>query len=380
MKKILFIDRDGVLIKEAPPTYQLDSFDKLEFYPGVFKYLGKIATELDYELVLVTNQDGLGTAAFPEDTFWPVHNFVLKSLANEGIHFLDVNIDRTFPKDNAPTRKPGTGMLIKYLDTPAYDLAKSFVIGDRITDMQLAKNLVCKGFWLNNDPGLGATEINGTIDELRKEVIVLESPDWKAIYEYLKLPQRIVIHERNTNETKITIEVNLDGTGKANIKTGLPFFDHMLDQLARHGNLDLNIECRGDLHIDEHHSIEDTGIALGEAIAIALGDKRGIERYGFLLPMDDCLAQVAIDFGGRAWIEWEAEFKREKIGEMPTEMFFHFFKSFSDAAKCNLNIKAEGDNEHHKIESIFKAFAKAIKMAVKKDINNNSLPSTKGVL
>ena len=380
MKKILFIDRDGVLIKEAPPTYQLDSFDKLEFYPGVFKYLGKIATELDYELVLVTNQDGLGTAAFPEDTFWPVHNFVLKSLANEGIHFLDVNIDRTFPKDNAPTRKPGTGMLIKYLDTPAYDLAKSFVIGDRITDMQLAKNLGCKGFWLNNDPDLGATEINGTIDELRKEVIVLESPDWKAIYEYLKLPQRIVIHERNTNETKITIEVNLDGTGKANIKTGLPFFDHMLDQLARHGNLDLNIECRGDLHIDEHHSIEDTGIALGEAIAIALGDKRGIERYGFLLPMDDCLAQVAIDFGGRAWIEWEAEFKREKIGEMPTEMFFHFFKSFSDAAKCNLNIKAEGDNEHHKIESIFKAFAKAIKMAVKKDINNNSLPSTKGVL
>ena len=380
MKKILFIDRDGVLIKEAPPTYQLDSFDKVEFYPGVFKYLGKIATELDYELVLVTNQDGLGTAAFPEDTFWPVHNFVLKSLANEGIHFLDVNIDRTFPKDNAPTRKPGTGMLIKYLDTPAYDLAKSFVIGDRITDMQLAKNLGCKGFWLNNDPGLGATEINGTIDELRKEVIVLESPDWKAIYEYLKLPQRIVIHERNTNETKITIEVNLDGTGKANIKTGLPFFDHMLDQLARHGNLDLNIECRGDLHIDEHHSIEDTGIALGEAIAIALGDKRGIERYGFLLPMDDCLAQVAIDFGGRAWIEWEAEFKREKIGEMPTEMFFHFFKSFSDAAKCNLNIKAEGDNEHHKIESIFKAFAKAIKMAVKKDINNNSLPSTKGVL
>lgn len=380
MKKILFIDRDGVLIKEAPPTYQLDSFDKLEFYPGVFKYLGKIATELDYELVLVTNQDGLGTAAFPEDTFWPVHNFVLKSLANEGIHFLDVNIDRTFPKDNAPTRKPGTGMLIKYLDTPAYDLAKSFVIGDRITDMQLAKNLGCKGFWLNNDPDLGATEINGTIDELRKEVIVLESPDWKAIYEYLKLPQRIVIHERNTNETKITIEVNLDGTGKANIKTGLPFFDHMLDQLARHGNLDLNIECCGDLHIDEHHSIEDTGIALGEAIAIALGNKRGIERYGFLLPMDDCLAQVAIDFGGRAWIEWEAEFKREKIGEMPTEMFFHFFKSFSDAAKCNLNIKAEGDNEHHKIESIFKAFAKAIKMAVKKDINNNSLPSTKGVL
>ena len=380
MKKVLFIDRDGVLIKEAPPTYQLDSFDKLEFYPDVFEYLRKIATELDYELVMVTNQDGMGTAIFPENTFWPVHNFVLKSLANEGIHFSEVNIDRTFPKDNAPTRKPGTGMLTKYLNTHAYDLAKSFVIGDRITDMQLAKNLGCKGLWLNNDPDLGATEINSTIDELRKEVIILESPDWKAIYEYLKLPQRIVIHERNTNETKIKIEVNLDGTGKATIKTGLPFFDHMLDQLARHGNLDLNIECQGDLHIDEHHSIEDTGIALGEAIAKALGDKRGIERYGFLLPMDDCLAQVAIDFGGRAWIEWEAEFKREKIGEMPTEMFFHFFKSFSDAAKCNLNIKAEGNNEHHKIESIFKAFAKAIKMAVKKDINNNSLPSTKGVL
>jgi imidazoleglycerol-phosphate dehydratase/histidinol-phosphatase len=380
MKKILFIDRDGVLIKEAPPSYQIDSFDKLEFYPDVFEYLRKIATELDYELVMVTNQDGMGTDAFPEVTFWPVHNFVLKSLANEGIHFSEVNIDRTFAKDNAPTRKPGTGMLTKYVNTTEYNLAKSFVIGDRITDMQLAKNLGCKGCWLNNDPDLGATEIDSTIDDLRKEVIVLESPNWKDIYEFLKLPQRIVIHERNTNETKIKIEVNLDGTGKANIKTGLAFFDHMLDQLARHGNLDLTLECKGDLYIDEHHSIEDTGIALGEAIAKALGDKRGIERYGFLLPMDDCLAQVAIDFGGRAWIEWKAIFKREKIGEMPTEMFFHFFKSFSDAAKCNLNIKAEGDNEHHKIESIFKAFAKAIKMAVKKDINNNSLPSTKGVL
>ena len=380
MKKILFIDRDGVLIKEAPPTYQLDSFDKLEFYPDVFEYLRKIATELNYELVMVTNQDGLGTASFPENTFWPVHDFVLRSLANEGIHFSEVNIDRTFAKDNAPTRKPGTGMLTKYLNNPDYDLANSFVIGDRITDMQLAKNLGAKGCWLNNDANLGATEINSTIDELRKEVIVLESPQWKDIYEYLKLPQRIVVHERNTNETKIKVEVNLDGTGKGKMTTGLPFFDHMLDQLARHGNLDLAIECRGDLHIDEHHSIEDTGIALGEAISKALGDKRGIERYGFLLPMDDCLAQVAIDFGGRSWIVWEAEFKREKIGEMPTEMFFHFFKSFSDAAKCNLNIKAEGDNEHHKIESIFKAFAKAIKMAVKKDINNNALPSTKGVL
>ena len=380
MKKILFIDRDGVLIKEAPPTYQLDSFSKLEFYPDMFLYLRKIAAELAYEFVMVTNQDGLGTASFTEDSFWPVHNCVLQSLANESIHFSDVCIDRTFAKDNAPTRKPGTGMLTKYLNNPAYDIANSFVIGDRITDMQLAKNLGCKGFWLNNDPSLGATEINNTINELRKNVIVNESPNWQDIYNYLKLPARKIVHQRNTNETKITVEVNLDGTGKANISTGLAFFDHMLDQLARHGNIDLSIECKGDLHIDEHHSIEDTGIALGEAIAKALGDKRGIERYGFLLPMDDCMAQVAIDFGGRNWIVWEAAFKREKIGEMPTEMFFHFFKSFSDASKCNLNIKAEGENEHHKIESIFKAFAKAIKMAAKRDINNNALPSTKGVL
>ncbi len=380
MKKILFIDRDGVLIKEAPPTYQLDSFEKLQFYPGVFEYLRKIATELDFELVMVTNQDGLGTPSFPEDTFWPVHNFVLTSLANEGIHFSEVFIDRTYAKDNAPTRKPGTAMLTKFINNPDYDLVNSFVIGDRITDMQLAKNLGCKGCWLNNDAGLGAAEINSTVDELRRDVIILESPEWKNIYNLLKLPPRKVIHVRNTNETKITVEVNLDGTGKANINTGLAFFDHMLDQLARHGNMDLTIECRGDLHIDEHHSIEDTGLALGEAILKALGDKRGIERYGFLLPMDDCLAQVAIDFGGRNWIVWDAEFKREKIGEMPTEMFFHFFKSFSDAAKCNLNIKAGGDNEHHKIESIFKAFAKAIKMAVKRDMYNNALPSTKGVL
>ena len=380
MKKILFIDRDGVLIKEAPPTYQLDSFEKVEFYPDMFCFLRKIATELDYELVMVTNQDGLGTAAFTEASFFPVHNFVLKSLQNEAIHFAEVFIDRTYAKDNAPTRKPGTGMLTKYLNNPAYDVANSFVIGDRITDMQLAKNLGCKGFWLNNDATLGAAEISGTIEALRNDTIVLETTQWQSVYQYLKLPQRIVKHQRNTNETKISIEINLDGTGKANNKTGLPFFDHMLDQVARHGNIDLDIVCNGDLHIDEHHSIEDTGIALGEAIAKALGDKRGIERYGFLLPMDDCLAQVAIDFGGRNWIVWEAEFKREKVGEMPTEMFFHFFKSFSDAAKCNLNIKAEGDNEHHKIESIFKAFAKAIKMAVKRDIYNNALPSTKGVL
>ena len=379
-KGVLFIDRDGTLIKEAPPTYQLDDFSKLEFYPGMFFYLRKIVEELDYELVMVTNQDGLGTSSFPEATFWPLHNLVMKSLDNENIHFTEVIIDRTFAADNAPTRKPATGLLTQYLNSPAYDLPNSFVIGDRITDMQLAKNLNCKGLWLNTDSTLGAEEINDKIDDLKKDVIVLETSDWAGIYNYLKLPPRIIKHQRNTNETKITIELNLDGTGKAANKTGLPFFDHMLDQVARHANIDLAVECNGDLHIDEHHSIEDTGIALGEAVAKALGNKRGIERYGFLLPMDDCLAQVAVDFGGRNWIVWEAEFKREKIGEMPTEMFFHFFKSFSDAAKCNLNMKAEGENEHHKIESIFKAFAKAIKMAVKRDINNNALPSTKGIL
>ncbi|MEJ7588961.1 MAG: bifunctional histidinol-phosphatase/imidazoleglycerol-phosphate dehydratase HisB [Ferruginibacter sp.] len=378
--KILFIDRDGVLIREAPPSYQIDNFAKLQFYPNVFEYLGKIAAALSYELVMVSNQDGLGTPSFPENTFTPVHDFILNSLANEGIQFSNIFIDRTFAKDNMPTRKPGTGLLTAYLHNPLYDLENSFVIGDRVTDMQLAKNIGCKGIWLNNDDSLGANEIDNSIDELRKEVVVLESPHWKDIYEFLKLPPRKVVHERNTNETKIRVAINLDGTGVSNINTGLSFFDHMLDQIARHGNIDLDIVCLGDLHIDEHHSIEDTGIALGEAFLKVLGDKKGIERYGFLLPMDDCLAQVALDFGGRNWIVWEAGFKREKIGEMPTEMFFHFFKSFSDAAKCNLDIKATGENEHRKIESIFKAFAKAIKMAVKRDINNNSLPSTKGVL
>lgn len=377
--RVLFIDRDGTLIKEAPPTYQLDSFDKLEFYPDMFLYMRKIAEELNYELVMVTNQDGMGTATFPEDTFWPVQNFVMTSLKNENIHFSEVHIDKTFPHEHAPTRKPGTGMLTKYLEGN-YDIANSFVIGDRITDMQLAKNLGCKGMWLNVDSALGAAEIKDAADELRKDTIVVESPNWVDIYNYLKLPPRRIVHQRNTNETKILIDINLDGTGKANINTGLGFFDHMLDQIARHGSLDLIVECKGDLHIDEHHSIEDTGIALGEAILKALGDKRGIERYAFVLPMDECLAQVAIDFGGRNWIVWDAEFKREKIGEMPTEMFYHFFKSFSDAAKCNLNIKVEGDNEHHKIESIFKAFAKCIKQAAKRDINNNALPSTKGIL
>jgi imidazoleglycerol-phosphate dehydratase / histidinol-phosphatase len=378
-KKVLFIDRDGTLIKEAPPTYQLDSFDKLEFYPGMFTWLSRIVNEFDYELVMPTNQDGLGTASFPEDTFWPVHNFVLKNLQSEGIVFKDVLIDKTFAKDNAPTRKPGTGMFTKYINDLNYDLANSFVIGDRITDVQLAKNLGCKAIWMNNDPNLGGTEISDTVKSL-ESTIILETTEWKKIYEFLKLGNRYVKHERNTNETKISIELNLDGTGKTEMNTGLNFFNHMLDQLGRHSGADLKITVNGDLHIDEHHTIEDTAIALGETVAKALGNKAGIERYGFILPMDDCLAQVAIDFGGRSWLVWDAEFKREKIGDVPTEMFYHFFKSFSDAAKCNLNIKVEGDNEHHKIESIFKALAKSIKMAVKRDVENMQLPTTKGTL
>ena len=378
-KKVLFIDRDGTLISEAPPTYQLDEFPKLEFYPHMFEYMRRIATEMDYELAMVTNQDGLGTDVFPESSFYPVHDFIMKSLENENIHFDKIFIDRTFPADNQPTRKPGTGMLLAYLDKDVYDLDNSFVIGDRITDVLLARNLGCRAIWLNNHNDLGATEVSEDAAQL-KDTIALETIHWKDIYEYLKLSRRKVSHARKTNETSISITLDLDGKGNANIDTGLPFFDHMLDQLARHGGMDLEIQCKGDLHIDEHHSIEDTGIALGEAMAKALGDKRGMERYGFLLPMDDCLAQVALDFGGRSWIVWKAEFKREKIGEMPTEMFFHFFKSFSDAAKCNLNIKAEGDNEHHKIESIFKAFAKAIRMAARRDPSNTNLPSTKGTL
>lgn len=379
MKRVLFIDRDGTLINEAPPTYQLDSFDKLTFYPHMFEFMGRIARELDYELVMVTNQDGLGTDQFPEDTFWPLHNLVMKSLEGEGIHFSKVLIDRSFPHENKPTRKPGTGMLTEYMNTAQYDLANSFVIGDRITDVQLAKNLGCRAIWLNQDPNLGGGEIKDSVNELRP-VIALETTDWKNIYEYLKLGLRQVVHERNTNETQIKIELNIDGSGKAAIVTGLGFFDHMLEQIARHGKMDLTIRANGDLHIDEHHTIEDTGIALGEAFAKALADKRGMERYGFALPMDEADAKVLIDFGGRNWIVWNAEFKRERIGDVPTEMFFHFFKSFSDAAKCNLNIECHGDNEHHKIEAIFKAFAKAIRMAVKRDPLSNYLPSTKGVL
>jgi imidazoleglycerol-phosphate dehydratase/histidinol-phosphatase len=380
MKRILFIDRDGTLIHEAPPTYQLDSFDKLTFYPHVFEYLGKIVRELDYELVLPTNQDGMGTDLFPEHTFWPLHNFVLKTFEGEGICFNDVLIDRSFPHENAPTRKPGTGMFANYIGNPAYDLPNSFVIGDRITDMQLAKNLGCKGIWLNNDESLGALEVQDAIEELRQSTIVLETPDWKHIYEFLKLGIRKVSHERITKETQIYIDVNMDGNGDSQIATGLGFFDHMLEQIARHGKIDLRINVKGDLHIDEHHTIEDTGIALGEAFAKALADKRGMERYGFALPMDEADAKVLIDFGGRNWIVWNTFFRREKIGDMPTEMFFHFFKSFSDAAKCNLNIECHGDNEHHKIEAIFKAFAKAIRMAVKRDPLSNYLPSTNGVL
>ncbi|HMT73965.1 MAG TPA: bifunctional histidinol-phosphatase/imidazoleglycerol-phosphate dehydratase HisB [Chitinophagaceae bacterium] len=378
-KKVLFIDRDGTLINEAPPTYQIDSFDKLEFYPGMFTWMNRIATELDFELVMVTNQDGLGTASYPENTFWPIQQFVLKSLENEDIIFSNIHIDRTFPADNAPTRKPNTGMLTMYLDNGQYDIAGSYVIGDRITDVQLAKNLGCKAVWLNNDAHLGAAELSDSLSELQS-VIALETTNWKAVYEFLKLGQRTIQHERNTNETKISLSLNLDGNGTANIDTGLHFFNHMLEQLSRHSGIDMTLKVNGDLHIDEHHTIEDTGIALGEAFALALGNKKGIERYGFTLPMDDCLAQVAIDFGGRNWLVWDADFRREKVGDMPTEMFFHFFKSFSDAAKCNLNIKAEGGNEHHKIESIFKAWAKAIKAAVKRDANNQQLPSTKGIL
>ncbi|MBU2929058.1 bifunctional histidinol-phosphatase/imidazoleglycerol-phosphate dehydratase HisB [Winogradskyella psychrotolerans] len=377
MKPVLFIDRDGTLIKE-PADKQIDSFEKLEFYPKVFQFLSKIAKELNFEIVMITNQDGLGTDVYPEDTFWPVHNFVLKTFEAEGVVFKEQFIDRTFAKDNAPTRKPNTGLLTKYFSEP-YDLENSFVIGDRLTDVELAKNLGAKGIFINDNTNLGTDEVTVSDTELN-DYIALETNDWEVIYEFLKTTERVGSIERNTNETKIKIDLNLDGTGKSDIDTGIAFFDHMLDQIARHGQIDLNIKVDGDLEVDEHHTIEDTAIALGELFATTLGNKLGIERYGFSLPMDDCLAQVGIDFGGRNWLVWEAEFKREMIGKMPTEMFFHFFKSFTDGAKCNLNIKVEGTNEHHKIEAIFKAFAKAIKMAVKQDVDKMILPSTKGML
>jgi imidazoleglycerol-phosphate dehydratase/histidinol-phosphatase len=363
MKKVLFIDRDGTLIIEPPVDFQVDSLEKLEFYPGVFSALSKIAMELDYELVMVTNQDGLGTASFPEETFWPAQNKMLKAFENEGVVFSDILIDKSFPEENLPTRKPGTGLLAKYM-YGNYDLKNSYVIGDRATDIQLAKNIGSKAIYMGSDKSVSADLI---------------TQSWNEIYNFLKAAPRIGKVKRKTSETDIEIELNLDGTGKSKIETGIGFFNHMLEQISKHGNLDLFVQVKGDLHIDEHHTVEDVALALGTAFIEALGSKKGIERYGFLLPMDECLAQVAIDFGGRPWLVWEAEFKREKVGEMPTEMFKHFFKSFSDNAKCNLNIKAEGENEHHKIEAIFKAFAKAIKMAISKT-NNYSIPSTKGTL
>lgn len=376
MKKVLFIDRDGTLTVE-PSDFQLDAYDKLVFYPGVFQYLGNIVRDLDYDLVMVTNQDGLGTDSFPETDFWPTQNFLINTFKNEGIVFKEVFIDRTFSEDNAPTRKPGTAMLESYMNNNSYDLKNSFVIGDRLTDMQLAKNLGCKGIFIDNNAALGADEVT---DQDLENTIAFKTKAWEEIYRKLLMKERAVFYSRNTKETQIDIEINLDGVGESKVETGLPFFDHMLDQLSRHGGIDLSLKTNGDLEIDEHHTIEDTAIAIGEAFSKALGDKKGIERYGFTLPMDDALAQVSIDFGGRSWLVWEADFKREMIGKMPTEMFYHFFKSFADGAKANLNVKAVGTNEHHKIEAIFKAFAKAIKMAIKRDEEKMILPSTKGSL
>jgi imidazoleglycerol-phosphate dehydratase/histidinol-phosphatase len=373
MKKALFIDRDGTLIIE-PADEQIDSLEKLEFLPGVFRNMHFVAKNLDYELVMVTNQDGLGTASFPEETFWPTHNKILKAFENEGVVFDDILIDRSFPHENTPTRKPRTGLLGKYMGG-GYDLANSFVIGDRLTDVELAKNLGAKGILINDGSLNDDLQSTGLTENC-----VLVTTNWDDIYALVAAPVRTAKVVRNTKETQISVELNLDGTGKGNINTGLSFFDHMLDQIARHAGVDLTIMVNGDLHVDEHHTIEDTGLALGEAFKLALGDKRGIERYGYCLPMDDCLAQLALDFGGRPWLVWDATFNREKVGDMPTEMFFHFFKSFSDTSLSNLNIKAEGQNEHHKIEGIFKALARAIKMAIKKDVFNFELPSTKGAL
>ncbi|MGA9325828.1 MAG: bifunctional histidinol-phosphatase/imidazoleglycerol-phosphate dehydratase HisB [Salegentibacter sp.] len=379
MKKVLFIDRDGTIIHE-PEDYQVDSLEKLEFYPEAVYYLKKIAAELDYEFVMVTNQDGLGTEAYPEEDFWPIQNFILRTLRNEGVEFSEILMDRSFANDNSPLRKPNTGLLKeKYLGSEDYDLEASYMIGDRMTDIEFAYNFGGKGIFIDTNEELATEELKN--DQKNVEAtIALKTDSWKEIYEFLKLEARTAEIRRKTNETDIFIKLNLDGTGKSQISTGIPFFDHMLDQLARHGQMDLEIEVKGDLEVDEHHTIEDTAIALGEVFSEALGNKLGIERYGFFLPMDDCLAQAAIDFGGRNWLVWEANFKREMIGKMPTEMFYHFFKSFTDGAKANLNIKAEGTNEHHKIEAIFKAFAKAIKMAVKRDAEKMILPSTKGML
>lgn len=374
MKKVLFIDRDGTLIREPQTDYQVDALDKFSFYPGVFTYLSKIVQELDYVLVMVTNQDGLGTEVYPEDTFWPYQELTVNSLLGEGIVFDEICIDRSFEKDNSPYRKPGTGMLTKYLSGD-FDLARSFVLGDRWSDTALAKNLGAKGIFINEYDANTAQCPDELMDHL-----ALQTNSWKDIYNFLKKQHRFSSIQRMTSETRIDVHLDLDGSGMADINTGLHFFDHMLDQIAKHGNLDLIVRVKGDLEIDEHHTIEDTAITLGKAFKEALGKKVGIKRYGFSLPMDDCLAQVALDFGGRAWIEWDAEFNREHIGDMPTEMFYHFFKSFSDHAECNLNIKVEGDNEHHKIESIFKAFARAIRHGKDRDISSDEMPSTKGVI
>ena len=373
MKKVLFIDRDGTLVIEPPIDYQLDSLEKLEFYPKVFRNLGFIRDKLDFEFVMVTNQDGLGTSSFPEETFWPAHNKMLKTFEGEGIVFDEILIDRSFPEDNAPTRKPCTGMLTKYLESEEYDLANSFVIGDRSTDVELAKNLGCKAILLQKNE----EELRGKNLE---DICVLATTDWDKITEFLFAGERMAQVQRTTKETDISVSLNLDGTGKCDITTDLGFFNHMLEQIGKHAGIDLVIHVKGDLDVDEHHTIEDTAIALGECLYKALGDKRGIERYGYCLPMDDCLCQVCLDFGGRPWLVWNAEFKREKIGDMPTEMFLHFFKSLSDSAKMNLNIKAEGENEHHKIQGIFKALARAIKMAIKRDIYKYEVPSSKGRL
>lgn len=371
-KKVLFIDRDGTLVIEPPVDYQLDAFEKLEFYPKVFRNLHFIRQKLNFEFVMVTNQDGLGTDSFPEDTFWPVHNLMLKSFENEGIVFDDICIDRSFPEDNAPTRKPRTGMLTRYLNNPEYDLTGSFVIGDRATDVELARNLGCKAILLQPD--------RSSLTEELKETCVLATTDWDRIAEFLFAGERTAEVRRTTNETDIYIRLDLDGNGTCDIHTGLGFFDHMLEQIGKHGGIDLTIQVKGDLQVDEHHTIEDTAIALGDCIRQALGDKRGIERYGFCLPMDDCLCSVALDFGGRPWLVWDGDFHREKIGDMPTEMFLHFFKSLSDSARMNLNIKAEGQNEHHKIEGIFKALARSLKMAVRRDVYHYEVPSSKGML
>ena len=375
MKRALFIDRDGTLVIEPPVDYQLDSLEKLEFYPKVFRNLYFIRKQLDFEFVMVTNQDGLGTSSFPEDTFWPAHNKMLKTLEGEGIVFDDMLIDRSFPEDNSPNRNPRTGMLGKYL-AGEYDLANSYVIGDRLTDMELAANLGAKGIWLrpSNEEADRLLVGNPSLSP------VLITDDWDKITEYLFAGERRAVVQRTTKETDIYVEVNLDGNGKTAISTGLGFFDHMLDQIGKHSGMDLVIRVKGDLNVDEHHTIEDTAIALGEALLKALGDKRGIERYGYSLPMDDCLCSVALDFGGRPWLVWDAEFRREMVGDMPTEMFLHFFKSLSDAARMNLNIRAEGTNEHHKIEGIFKALARSVKMAIRRDIYKYELPSTKGLL